>query len=181
MGARQAVEAGLQSFNVGPIPQDFGSTGFVVADKEGELIACGLTLSQPFGTGQEVARAGFALAPAPKGAAGLAGAFLTPLIVTGSRGKDVLYAGVGAGGPDSTGASFALGLASLAHDTSILDPTWQAAEKGSGTVNLIACKSGLIDDARGCIAAADPHGHGVAIQGQSQSGGGHGFLGLGLF
>jgi gamma-glutamyltranspeptidase/glutathione hydrolase len=180
-GARAAVRTALQSFNVGALPGDFGSTGFVVADKGGELVACGLTLSQPFGTGQEVARAGFALAPAPKGAAGLAGAFLTPLIVTGAKGRDVLYAGMGAGGPDSASANFALALASLAHDQALLQPTWEAAEKDSaGSVNLIACTKGLMSDARSCVAAADPHGHGVAIQGEGQSRGG-GFLGLGLF
>jgi gamma-glutamyltranspeptidase/glutathione hydrolase len=180
--ARAAVSEALRAYDVGALPADFGSTSFIVADRTGEVVACGLTLSAPFGTAREVGRAGFALAPAPKGPVGLAGAFLTPLLVTGPRDKDIIFAGAGAGGPDAAATAFALALTSLAQDTSLIEPVWRSTEKEPGNhVNVIACAKNGLSRGGGCVAEADPAGRGVALQGETQTSGGKGFLGLGLF
>jgi hypothetical protein len=102
-----------------------------------------------------------------------------PLLVTGAKGKDVLFAGVGAGGPDAVSGVSALALTSIARDASRMEPAWTAAEQAAGnSVNIMACTKGLLSDIRSCTAAADPHGHGVALQGTEQRSGGSGFLGL---
>jgi hypothetical protein len=43
---------------------------------------------------------------------------------------------------------------------------------------MLACPKGLLSRLSSCTAAADPKGHGVAVQGQEQRSGGGGFLGL---
>jgi gamma-glutamyltranspeptidase / glutathione hydrolase len=177
--ARQAVDEALRSFNVASLPSDFGSTGFLIADREGEIVACGVTMTKPFGTAREVDKTGFALAPAPQSAAGLAGAFLMPLVVTGAKGKDVIFAGVGTGGPDGVSGVTALALAAFTHDPKLLEPAWSQAERAPGnSVNMLACSKGLLSQMRSCTASADPKGYGVALQGREQRSGGGGFLGL---
>lgn len=177
--ARNATGAALDQSNVGALPKDFGSTGFLVADAKGEVLACGLTMTKPFGTGHEVEKAGFVLAPAPRGDTGLAGAFLMPLIATTPKSKDILFAGVGSGGPDAVSAVSALAIASYAQAPALIEPTWSSAEKAPfNSVNMLSCGKGLLSEIRSCKAASDPHGHGVALQGESQSKGGQGFLGL---
>jgi len=179
-GARQAVAGALRDFNVTSLPEDFGSTGFLVADTEGEIVACGVTMTRPFGTAHEVEKTGFALAPAPeKSYAGLAGAFLMPLIVTDAKRKDILFAGVGTGGPSGVSGVTALAVAAFGRDPKLVEPAWDAAGAAPGnSVDMLACTKGLLSDMRSCKAAADPKGYGVALQGKQQRSGGSGFLGL---
>jgi gamma-glutamyltranspeptidase/glutathione hydrolase len=178
--SRDAVSQALREFNVTGVPQNFGSTGFLIADHEGEIVVCGVTMTKPFGTAKQVGKTGFALAPAPQSTSGLAGAFLMPLVVTGQKGKDVIFAGVGAGGPDAVSGVSALALTAFAHDPKLLEPALSAAEKEPGnSVNMLACSRGLLSSLRSCTAAADRQGHGVAVQGETQRAAGHGgFLGL---
>ncbi len=107
---RAALKTALATFRVGELPTSVGSTGFVVADRMGDVILCGLTMGRPFGVAA-ARRTGFSFAPTPhRGPAGIAGAFLLPVLVTASKGGEVLFAGVGAGGRDSAVAVTTLAL-----------------------------------------------------------------------
>jgi gamma-glutamyltranspeptidase/glutathione hydrolase len=94
------------------------------------------------------------LANAPSAPAGIAGAFLTPVIARDSNGQAVLT-GVGAGGPNGT-AAIAYALLKLAAGQQIGRPG-DLRSTGAApmvTVNVISCQSA-------CVALPDPGGHGL--------------------
>lgn len=179
--AQRVIAAALQSFGVGALPADFGSSGFLVADRAGNAIACGVTMARPFGTGVEAGALGFAFAPSPdKGAEGLAGAFLMPLMVSRGRGEgDVLFTGVGAGGRDAAAAVTTLAFVAAKGEGESIDQLLESAKRGPGnTVNALSCRRGLGGELRSCAVSADPDAHGMAARSVIEQPGGGGFLGI---
>ena len=148
-----AVQQALQGFGVAVIPADFGSTGFAVADGMGGAVACAVTMNGPFGAGRTAPGTGITLAAAPAGPAGLASAFLMPLL--GQSGDSALFAGASAGGPNGS-AAIAAALARMAGGGALAAAsdlrTTGAAPKD--TINVIACRSS-------CAALPDPGGNGL--------------------
>jgi len=149
-----AVQQSLAGFGVGSVPGDLGSTGFAAVDANGQAAACAVTLNGPFGAGRTATGTGVVLGANPSGPAGVASAFLMPVIATGN-GQTGL-AGAGAGGPN--GAAAAL--------TAVLDAAAGRALgrrgdlRGTGrapydTVNMISCS----EDS--CVALTDPGAHGA--------------------
>lgn len=165
---RQAVQAALRKFAVRNLPRDLGATGFAALDRKGEAVACAVTMNGPFGSGHTVPGTGITLANAPaSGPAGLAAAFLTPVIslrdVTGPiRLPDeaptlgVSLVGAGAGGPAGTEA-IAYGVLRLALNKDITKPgdLRAAATTPYDTVNAIACQHGI------CAVLPDRRSHGL--------------------
>jgi gamma-glutamyltranspeptidase/glutathione hydrolase len=149
-----AVQQSLAGFGVGVLPVDLGSTGFAAVDANGQAAACAVTLNGPFGSGRTATGTGVVLGANPSGPAGVASAFLTPVIATGNR--QAALAGVGAGGPDGAGAALYAVIEAAGGR-----PLGKRGDlRGTGrapydTVNMISCS----EDS--CVALADPGAHGA--------------------
>ncbi len=150
-----AVKQALARFNVTDLPKDLGATGFAAMDANGQTVACAVTMNGPYGSGHTATGTGVTLARAPSsGQAGLAAAFITPVIAT--NGSAVSLAGAGAGGPNGT-AAIGYALAKLAHG----EPLNQRSDLRStgeapyDTVNAIVCQGGI------CVALSDPAANGL--------------------
>jgi len=149
-----AVGQSLAAFGVGSLPGDLGSTGFAAVDANGQAASCAITLNGPFGSGRTAGTTGVVLGATPSGPAGLASAFLTPVIAT--TGGSVGLAGVGAGGPNGAAAAINAVLAAAGGR-----PLGKRGDlRGTGaapydTVNMISC------DEKACVALSDPGAHGL--------------------
>jgi gamma-glutamyltranspeptidase / glutathione hydrolase len=149
-----AVNQSLAAFGVANYPGDLGSTGFAAVDAGGEAASCAVTLNGPFGSGRIATGTGVLLGATPSSQAGVASAFLTPVIAA-SNGM-VGLAGVGAGGPNGTAAALYAVL-----DAAGGRPLGKRGDlRGTGrapydTVNMISC------DDQVCAALSDPGAHGL--------------------
>jgi len=151
-----ATKQALSAYGVANLPGDLGSTGFAVMDKNGEAVACAVTMNGPFGSGHSAQGSGVTLAKAPSsGQAGLAAAFLIPVLATDSD-YHVLLAGAGAGGPIGT-ASIADALARLSKGE-VVTRRGKAGDSNVAlydTVNAILCQEGS------CSALLDAGANGL--------------------
>jgi len=152
-----ATKQALGSYGVANLPGDLGATGFATMDANGEAVSCAVTMNGPFGSGHTAQGTGVTLAKAPSSSqAGLASAFLTPVIATDGDGHVVLVA-AGAGGPIST-ASIADALARLSRGEVVTrrgstgDPNLTLYD----TMNAILCQDG------GCSALLDAGANGLS-------------------
>jgi gamma-glutamyltranspeptidase/glutathione hydrolase len=158
----QAVRQSLAGFGVGGLPRDLGSTGFAAVDAYGGAASCAVTMNGPFGSGRTAAGTGVVLAQTPSSIAGLASAFLTPVIAT--SGGQVALAGVGAGGPGGAAAALYAVL-----DTAAGRPLGKRGDlRGTGaapfdTVNMVSC------DGQNCVALTDPGAHGAGVSAEVAS------------
>lgn len=152
----EATKQALSSFEVANLPNDLGATGFAATDRNGQAVACAVTMNGPFGSGHTAQGTGVTLARAASaGEAGLAAAFLTPVIATDGDGAVVL-AGAGAGGPVGT-ASIADALARLGKGE-IVTRRGNNPAPGSklyDTVNAILCQGSA------CKALIDASANGL--------------------
>jgi len=149
-----AVQQSLAGFGVAGLPGDLGSTGFAAVDANGQAAACAVTLNGPFGSGRTATGTGVVLGANPSGPAGVASAFLTPVIATGN-GQAAL-AGAGAGGPN--GAAAALSAVIEAAQGRPLGKRGDLRGTGRApydTVNMISCSE------ESCVALTDPGAHGA--------------------
>jgi gamma-glutamyltranspeptidase/glutathione hydrolase len=152
----EATKSALGRFAVADLPSDLGSTGFAATDDTGQAVACAVTMNGPFGSGHSALGSGVTLARAPSaGAAGLAVAFLTPVLATDNDAHLVL-AGAGAGGPVGT-ASIADALLRLSKNEIVTRRG--KADVGAAalydTVNAILCQT------TGCTALPDATANGM--------------------
>ncbi len=149
-----AVRQSLTSFGISALPPDLGGTGFAAMDRNGQAATCAVTLNGAFGGGRSAGNSGVLLANAPATPAGIASAFLTPIIARDGDGH-VALAGVGAGGPNGS-AAIAYALLKLASGQQLGRPG-DLRSTGAApmvTVNVISCQ-GV------CVALSDPGGHGL--------------------
>jgi gamma-glutamyltranspeptidase/glutathione hydrolase len=152
-----SVQQTVRDFKLDSLPKDLGATGFAATDPSGRAVACAVTMNGPFGSGHTVRGTGVTLARAPgAGAAGLASAFLTPVIASPRPDASPVLAGAGAGGPNGT-AAIAYALARLSNGEEILS---RQDLRSTGvapydTVNAIVCSSNA------CVALPDPEAHGL--------------------
>ncbi len=157
----RATKTTLNEFHVTNLPKDLGATGFAATDRNGQAVACAVTMNGPFGSGHTAAGTGITLARAPSsGEAGLAAAFLTPAI---ARNDSALtFAGAGAGGPNGTAAMvYALLKLSRGVDVTRTGQLHSTGIEPYETINAIAC-SGAI-----CAAIPDLGAHGLGAAGSS--------------
>jgi gamma-glutamyltranspeptidase/glutathione hydrolase len=153
-GIAAAVRQSLASFGVASLPRDLGSTGFAAVDVTGQAASCAITLNGPFGSGRTAAGTGVVLAASPSGPAGLASAFLTPLIATG--GDNQVLASTGAGGPNGTAAAVhALLEVTRGRPLGKRGDLRSTGAAPFDTVNVISCNS------EACVALSDPGAHGL--------------------
>ncbi|HVV27890.1 MAG TPA: gamma-glutamyltransferase [Rhizomicrobium sp.] len=150
-----AAGQALGTFGVTSLPRDMGSTGFAAVDANGQAASCAVTLNGPFGSGRTAGDTGVQLAANPAaGQAGLAAAFLVPVIAI--NGNDVALAGAGAGGPNGAAAA----LNAVVQTAGGRQPGRRGDVAGTGaapfdTVNMISCNS------ESCVALTDPGAHGM--------------------
>lgn len=149
-----AASQSLAAFGVASLPPDLGSTGFAAVDINGGAASCAVTLNGPFGSAHTAAGTGVVLGMTPSSQAGLASAFLAPVIAI--SGGQVAMAGAGAGGP--AGAAAAIGAVLSAAGGRPLVKRGDLRGTGTApydTVNMISC------DDISCVALSDPGGHGT--------------------
>ncbi|MBS0471498.1 MAG: gamma-glutamyltransferase [Proteobacteria bacterium] len=158
-----AVKQALTQFNVTSLPQDLGATGFAVTDRNGQSVSCAVTMNGPFGSGHNAEGTGVTLALSPShGTAGLAAAFLTPVIAV--EGGTMTLTGAGAGGPNGA-AAMGYALARLARGDVILERSdlHSTGVAPYDTINAIVCDNGT------CVALPDPGAHGLGASGDPQN------------
>lgn len=78
-------------------PENPSATGFVVIDRLGSAVACGVTLNNPFGTGRIARGMGIVLAALP-GKGGRGAVSLGPMLVLDGPGRQLYYASSATGG-----------------------------------------------------------------------------------
>ncbi len=152
-----ALRQSLKDYHVAELPKDLGATGFAAMDARGQAVACAVTMNGPFGSGHTVRGTGVTLAKAPTAsAAGLASAFLTPIIAARQADSPAELAGAGAGGPNGS-AAIAYALARIANGDEVLTrkDLRTTGVAPYDTVNAIACSG------RTCAALPDPAANGL--------------------
>jgi gamma-glutamyltranspeptidase/glutathione hydrolase len=154
-----AVQQTLRDFKITALPKDLGATGFAATDAKGQAVACAVTMNGPFGSGHTARGTGVTLARSPSsGQAGLASAFLTPMIASPTADGAPVLAGAGAGGPNGA-AAIAYALARIANDEEIQshNDLRSTGVAPYDTVNAIVCSSGK------CVALPDPAANGLGV------------------
>ena len=156
---RTAIQLGAPA----DIERDFGSTAFAAIDGAGGAVACAVTMNGAFGSGVVAEGTGVILAASPsQPVAGLASAFLAPVIVTGASGEYVRLSGAGAGAPKGAAAIQYVGRNALT-----IDAANAALADGPADVrspaNAIVCPDGIASGS--CGFAINPGGNGMAATG----------------
>ena len=150
-----ATKTTLDSFHIATVPRDLGATGFAASDKNGQVVACAITMNGPFGSGHTAAGTGVTLARAPSSdGAGLASTFLAPAIALNDSA--LTLAGAGAGGPNGS-AAMVYDLLKAARGGDLAQPgqARSTALEPYETANIIVCQS------ESCAAVPDPAAHGL--------------------
>ena len=144
-GAQAAARAG------GVLP---ASTGFTVLDRNGNSVACALTMNNLFGTGRIAPSTGILLAASPR-------AVTPPLLAaaiawnTSLRGFRAAVTGTGQSGA-------ALAAAAALNNTLRANTAMPAPVPEPGRANVIACSRYLPGNEGACSAAVDPRSAGLA-------------------
>lgn len=169
-----------------------GSSGFIVADRDGLAIACEVTMNRLFGDRRLITGTGVMLAAAP----GSGGFPLGPVLAISPQRESVDFAATASGGSAGASALIAVFLDSVlrgrplddalaakrVHDSGVPDVvlyedgTPEAvvaglAQRGHavqpsgplGQVNALWCPQGLPDGPDSCQAHSDPRADGLAI------------------
>ncbi len=172
-GAGGLAAARATALNLGAsdkLPDDMGSTGFVVVSSRGAAVACAVTMNGPFGTGRTARGLGVTLASAPDDPVkGLAAAFLSPLIATGPGNSTLVFAGASGGGPGAvSGVQQAL-RQSLGTSRQNITAALHSATPGSSVlVNALVCPAGLPLGFDKCEIGVDPDGAGLGVEAVGQ-------------
>ena len=152
----QASRQTLAGFGVGALPRDMGSTGFAAVDANGQAAACAVTMNGPFGSGRTASGTGVVLAQTPSSTAGLASAFLAPVIAT--SGGSVGLIGAGAGGPNGAAAAlYAVLEAAGGRELGKRGDLRGTGAEPFDTVNMISCGG------EACVPLTDPGAHGAGV------------------
>jgi len=134
-----------------PLP---ASTGFAVLDREGNSVACAVTMGNLFGTGRIAPGTGILLGAAPRPGA-------TPLLAAAMAWNANLRgfrAAVTGSGQDGAALAVAAGLSNALGSTAAMP----APVPEPGRANAIACSRYLPDSEGTCTWATDPRGAGLA-------------------
>ena len=154
--AQAALDAGADA--AGGLPLLPASTGFVTVDREGNAVACVLSMNNLFGTGRVAPQTGVLLAASPDW---MAQPLLSAAIVYASRTAMAFKGAVTGTGQEGAPMAVAVALQqSLAARRAMPNPV---AEPGRANVAL--CPAELPAAPGQCSFATDPRGHGLAAGG----------------
>lgn len=158
--AREVLaEAGVS----GGLLNDYGSSSFSVMDNTGLTVVCGVTLNGAFGNLAPGRSTGALFAQSPLDIEhGLAGAFVTPLIVTNPDGNRVNMAASSAGGPQASASLLYTAL--HARSQGLEQALGTNGSTAYGTVNVISCGREAGDRDRACRIGVDPRGSGLGAE-----------------
>lgn len=153
----------------GEIPQEVtdateSATGFVVADADGNVVACSLTMLAPFGNGLMPAGLGFLLSPSPDSVSSSASA-MPSLIAVNAGARDVLFAAA-SGGEGSVKRIASISAEVLVDDenlSDVLSARDERADESGALINAFHCRRGLAQDIRACDVKSDPKGFGFGL------------------
>ncbi len=151
-GDAQAVLAAAPAG--GSLPLLPASTGFAVLDKDGNSVACALTMNNLFGTGRVAPGTGILLAASPRAATPplLSAAIAWNSSVRGFR------AAVTGSGQEGAALAVAVGMTNALRSNAAMP----AAVPEPGRANAIACSRYLPDSDGSCSSAVDPRSTGLA-------------------
>jgi gamma-glutamyltranspeptidase/glutathione hydrolase len=151
-GDPQAVLAAAQTG--GSLPSLPASTGFAVLDRNGNSVACAVTMNNLFGTGRIAPGTGILLAASPRA---VTSPLLSAAIAWNSNIRGFRAAVTGAG-QEGAALAVAVGLTNtLRSGTAMPAPVPEP-----GRANVIACSRYLPDSDGSCGSAVDPRGFGLA-------------------
>ncbi len=165
------VDAARQAGSASPpVAAEVSATAsFVVADRDGQVVACAVTPNRVFGAGRVAPGTGILIAaPAALGT-------LAATIVNDRRGEGTVFAAA-SGGAASAAAMAQILAATLFEGRLLEDALAQARLLPAGpprgmeaggapheaTVNALACPGGLREKPHSCSLRADPRGLGLA-------------------
>ncbi|WP_142849745.1 gamma-glutamyltransferase [Telmatospirillum sp. J64-1] len=144
------------------------SAGLIVADAEGQTVACSFTMNHLFGTGRMVPGTGVILAAAPDSRAGAAYAAVAPVVVVNEPTTELRLAATASGGigvpaalADVTARVMLAGQPLAEALTAPQGPRILPAVQPN-RVQALQCTSGRAGPER-CRAVTDPRGAGLAI------------------
>ena len=142
----------LPAASAGPVP---ASTSFVTMDRQGDAVACALTMNNLFGTGRIMPGLGILAAASPA-------AVPPPLLSAGMVWNDHLHAFRAAvAGSGQAGAPVAVALALI--NTLKTNRPMPVPVPDPGRANVIACAHYLPGENSECAWANDPRESGLAL------------------
>jgi gamma-glutamyltranspeptidase/glutathione hydrolase len=153
-GGDPAALLASPDLGAGALPPLPASTTFATLDRDGNAVACAVTMGNLFGTGRVAPGLGFLLAASPR-------AIAPPLLAAGivwNRNLRAFRAAVGGSGQE--GAALAAAVATA--NTLRTGRPMPAPVPEPGRANVIACARYLPGSQSSCAGAADPRGAGLA-------------------
>jgi gamma-glutamyltranspeptidase/glutathione hydrolase len=148
------LSAPLPAGSLPPLP---ASTTFLVLDRDGNAVACALSMNNLFGTGRIVPAMGFLLGASPASVP-------TPLLAAALAWNRPTHSfRAAAGGSGQEGAPLAAALAMM--NTLRSSQAMGGVVPEPGRANVIACSRYLPDQSGTCAWATDPRGFGLASGG----------------
>ncbi len=150
-------------------PSGPAATGYVVADAEGNAVACSLTMVEPFGAGLVLEGLGFLMAPNPEMSSGPK-AQLISIMQMDRRSGQVNFIGA-AGGAGAAPAIAHVVKRALIDGVPLADgfpPAPQRSDEAGAIsrraqVNAANCRNGLDDELDACSVGNDPLGLGYGL------------------
>ncbi|GAN72277.1 hypothetical protein ASY01nite_12450 [Acetobacter syzygii] len=136
----------------GALPALPASTSFVVTDRQGETVACALSMNNLFGTGRIAGSTGIVLGASPA-----------------QRPQPLLAAAIAHQGTMQFRAAAAASGQNVAADTAAIALKAALAgvrpqvTNGNGRANFVSCPGGLPSDSGRCFGWTDPRGAGLAV------------------
>ena len=142
---------------VQPMPALPASTSFVTLDKDGNAVACSVSMDNLFGTGRVLPGMGILLAASPS-------VVPTPLYSAAIAWNDNVHAfraAVGGSGQDGAPMAVAVGMLNALHSNGPM----RAPVPDPGRANVIECYRYLPGENGSCGWATDPREPGLAVGG----------------
>ena len=152
-----SVEQAMSANGGGGLGPMGASTGLVVVDKDGNSVACALTMDNLFGTGRIAPGTGILLAASPR-ASGLP--LLAAAVVWNANIRE-FRAAVAGSGQEGAALAVAAGVSGALRGGAPMP----APVPEPGRANVISCSRYLPDSERSCGWAADPRLSGLAAAG----------------
>lgn len=132
-----------------PLP---ASTSFVVTDREGETVSCGLTMNNLFGTGRVAGSTGIMLGASPVRRP-------LPLLTAAIAHQGAARFRAAA---TASGQNVAADTAAVALRAAVAGQRPEVTD-GAGRANFVSCLAGLPGDSGQCFGWTDPRGSGLAV------------------
>jgi gamma-glutamyltranspeptidase / glutathione hydrolase len=151
---QELLSAPLPAGSLPPLP---ASTTFLVLDRNGNAVACALTMDNLFGTGRIVPGMGFLLAASPASVP-------VPLLsaaIAWNRPTHAFRAAVGGSGQEAAPLAAAAAMMNTLRTYQVMP----APVPDPGRANVIACSRYLPNESGTCAWATDPRGFGLATGG----------------